>query len=170
MKLINKTRNVLMMIGYEIEEGLYRGILKVLRKSKASSVKDVTFEIWHRRLGHCSREILKSSLSKVAGVSIDEFRPVLQCESCALGKSKRQARKLVPVELKAKNALDQIHSDVVGPIAQTSYDRSKYFVTVMDEFSGYSLMRFIAQKSEAGMAVKDMIRQLEVLLTPKSYD
>lgn len=45
---------------------------------------------------------------------------------------------------------------------------AKYFVTLMDEYSGISKVRFLNQKSGAGDAISKMIAELETLLKEKT--
>lgn len=60
-----------------------------------------------------------------------------------------------------------MYSDVVGPGKCTSFGNSKYFVTLLNEYSTYSLVRFIRRKSTAEDPVAEMINVLENALNKK---
>lgn len=49
---------------------------------------------------------------------------------------------------KSKRILEIIHSDVCGPITPIAIDGSKYFVTFIDDFSNFTVVYLIKNKSE----------------------
>lgn len=59
--------------------------------------------------------------------------------------------------------LECVFTDLVGPMRHQSLVNSRYFVTLLDDFSGYSLVCFITCKSEAGERLIDMICEVEGL-------
>ena len=61
-----------------------------------------------------------------------------------MNKAVRKPRKSVSLgEWKGSRPLRIVYSDVVGPMKHKSIGNSKYFVTLMDEYSGYSIVRLI---------------------------
>lgn len=60
---------------------------------------------------------------------------------------------------------ERVCTDVAAPMKVESTGRSKYFVTTMDECSGYSLMQFINRKIETENALIEMVREPENLLS-----
>lgn len=56
--------------------------------------------------------------------------------------------------------LQMIFSDVVGPIIKPCVGGSHYFVTLMDDPSGYLLVKFLRKKSQAPDSVKCMISEM----------
>jgi len=49
---------------------------------------------------------------------------------------------------KAKHILDKIHVDLCGPISPIGIDREKYFLTIMDDYSHFTAIYSIRNKSE----------------------
>lgn len=81
----------------------------------------------------------------------------LNCETCLKGKLCRLSRTSIPDKEKSKAApLNFVYSGVVGSIEHELFGRSKYFVTLLDSYSGYPNVRFLGRKSEAGDAVKNV--------------
>ncbi|MBW0505427.1 hypothetical protein O181_045142 [Austropuccinia psidii MF-1] len=94
--------------------------------------------VWHHRLGHPSNQAIKTlglpSLSNT-------------CETCILGKST-----LLPFSSsfeKVNQPLECIHIDLVGPITPESNSGFQYFLTIVDQFTSFKLVRFLKTKNEA---------------------
>lgn len=62
-----------------------------------------------------------------------------------------------------KEVRNRIYTDVTGPFRDESIGNFKYFVTLINNFSGYSVVKFINFKSDAAETVKDMMTSLENL-------
>lgn len=57
--------------------------------------------------------------------------------------------------------MELVHVDIVGPISPKSLNGNCYFIPMYDDSRGISLVRFIAQKSDAPSAIKKMVNELE---------
>lgn len=57
--------------------------------------------------------------------------------------------------------LQIVYSDVVGPMKRSSIGKMRYFATILDEYSGYSLGWFVDRRSKVSEMVMDMVRQLK---------
>jgi hypothetical protein len=76
-----------------------------------------------------------------------DVQNVKKCEICLKGKQCR-----VPCKNKKsmrRKKLELIHSDVCGPINVTSLGGKRYFITFTDDFSRWTEVYFMKQKSEA---------------------
>ena len=82
------------------------------------------------------------------------------CEPCALGKAQRAPFK-ASGDSAASSKLELLHTDVCGPLPVTSLGGSKYFVTILDDYTKSSTVHTLAHKSETAAAVKATITQLE---------
>ena len=109
-----------------------------------------SIELWHQRYGHLGYDNLKLLNDKemVDGLNIDTKEAVdRNCEGCAMGKQHRQ-----PFPTKSQSTatklLELIHSDVCGPMDVPSVGGSRYFVTFIDDFSRYTTVYMMKQKSE----------------------
>ena len=88
--------------------------------------------------------MMKKSMLK--GLPQLEVRTDSICAGCQYGKAHE-----LPYEeskFKAKEPLELIHSDVLGPITQASIGGMKYMVTFIDDFSRYVWVCFMKEKSE----------------------
>lgn len=153
------------MISVETAEGLYQAILYVQTKAVANLTVKEKEDIWHQRLGHLSDRTIKGSLHHIRGIPVDEVSEPSDCSYCSLSKSVRCPRKIAVIENgTAVKVMERVHTDVVDPMRQSSLGGSKYFATLFDSFSGFSMVRFIEIKSETVAGVTDMIREAENLL------
>ena len=117
--------------------------------------------LWHQRYGHLGYANLKK-LSKddmVTGIPplIDVKNP---CEGCLMGK---QARLPFPKKSDSKSTkpLELIHSDVCGPLNVSSLGGSRYFMTVIDDYSKYFTVYPLKHKDEALSKFKDYATNVE---------
>jgi transposase InsO family protein len=57
--------------------------------------------------------------------------------------------------------MEQIYTDIAGPMQVTSAGGARYFVTVLDEYTQYTAVKPIAKKSEAADFIKHIIMHWE---------
>jgi transposase InsO family protein len=112
------------------------------------------FERWHIRLGHASRariqSILKDSISLGKSVT---------CQACMMGKLTR-----LPYSSHFKPAthpLQVVHGDLVGPITPATNGGARYFLTLVDQYSGHISTKILKLKSNALEAIKVYIAYVE---------
>ena len=166
LKIIHKESGNVCLLALETKEGLYEADISVRKPKKALSSILKMDSVWHARLGHISDDRIHHTAFHVDGIDEAELPKMLKgCESCALGKSTRHARKPRDVANSiARSPLKRVYTDVVGPISVPTLGGAKYFVTLLDEYSGYSMVKFIKKKDAAADHVKDMIISMETLL------
>lgn len=113
---------------------------------------------WHRRLGHRDPEAIRKMCNEklveglnIVGCGIKEI-----CESCVKGKMTRLS---FPRQSMTKSTapLELIHSDVCGPMQTTTPSGKRFIVTFIDDFSRFTVIRLISQKSEVLQTFKDFV-------------
>ena len=105
-----------------------------------------TLEEWHVVLAHLSKSKILQ-LAKLDLIEVSDPNAELSCVSCAAAKmSRKPFSKSMPP--KANAVGDVLHSDVAGPITPCDLFGYKYFVTFIDELSGYIVLRPMKHKSE----------------------
>jgi hypothetical protein len=105
---------------------------------------------WHARLGHPSAKyqhhLIPGSVSSECSI----------CKECKL--------KALPFNSHFKKVdavLDAIHMDLVGPFPTQSRSGYLYFLTLIDQFSGYRSVKFVRSKSNAFGRFKDFKAESE---------
>ncbi|KAH0640168.1 hypothetical protein KY285_036754 [Solanum tuberosum] len=96
-----------------------------------------TADLWHTRLGHMSYNKLKIMMqqSKLKGLPKLEIIGDIICVGCQYGKAHQ-----LPYEeskYQEKKQLELVHSDVFGPVNQSSISGYRYMVAFIDDFSWY---------------------------------
>lgn len=138
------------MIGTKCD-GLYTTDLAIrIPTALISQVKRkaVTFDVWHRRLGHVGADIIRRMVAKsqVTGIDIKGLAEIKGiCEDCVFGKhSARPYNEHTPTE---ENVLNRIHIDIWGPASTQSAGGAKYFMLLVDGASSYCQAYFLSSKS-----------------------
>lgn len=105
-------------------------------------------KLCHARLGHAK---VQSIISLVRRVAVSGFENKTQtgftnpCPSCVKGKQAKQ--ELRENRHRSDKKVTVIHSDVSGPMSVQSFSGTHYFLTFIDEYSGYIVCKPIASKS-----------------------
>lgn len=134
-----------LMTGYP-----YQGLilLDVITIKHTSMTNQQLTELWHRRLGHVSIDKLRLLSNQYLVKGLPRFividLPV--CESCIKGKQKWEPHPRRPT--RSDKPLDLVFTYVCGPMEVPSFGQSLYFVTYIDDFSGFTCLYFLHKKSE----------------------
>uniref|UniRef100_A0A1Y1MQF0 Endonuclease n=2 Tax=Photinus pyralis TaxID=7054 RepID=A0A1Y1MQF0_PHOPY len=146
VKFINNNN----VIGIGKRNHLYEISFK-LDKPECQNVDSITnneFLKWHRRFAHLNfsslRKLIRNKLVK--GLDNVQISEIEFCEPCVAGKMSKQS---FGTRTRSKNILEIVHSDICGPITPTSYDGNRYFITFIDDFSNFTAVYLLKQKSEA---------------------
>lgn len=122
-------------------------------------------DIWHRRYCHVSPDLLKKTQGAVVGMTLPSgnLRTAVghdgQCVDCHLGKM--AAKKHSSTGHYADRPLYLVHFDLIGKMDVESVDGYFYALSGIDEYTGYSIVRFLVRKSEAFQAVCNILQMLE---------
>jgi transposase InsO family protein len=124
-------------------------------------------QLWHQRFGHLGYDNLAKLQSQhmVTGITTtpDEFSAAGRgslCEPCVLGK---QHRFPFPPSTSpaASRPLQRLHTDLCGPMPVPSMGGSRYFATLLDDYSKLSTVLPLKLKSDTPTAIIDTITLLE---------
>ncbi|KAL4362499.1 hypothetical protein GQ457_04G038710 [Hibiscus cannabinus] len=115
-----------------------------------------SIELWHCRLGHPSRQRMKSfSLMESAIPSLF----LLDCETCHLAKQKRLS---FPVSISvSESVFDLIHLDVWGPFPIKSIYGHVFFLTIVDDKIRFLWVFPMCQKSEVRVLIPEFYNFVE---------
>jgi transposase InsO family protein len=118
--------------------------------------------LWHRRLSHVRMKNLHKLLKgeHILGLTNVYFEKDRICSAC-------QARKQVGVHHPHKNImttdrpLELLHMDLFFPIAYISIDGSKYYLVIVDDYSSFTWVFFLQEKSQTQETQKRFLRQAQ---------
>jgi hypothetical protein len=97
-------------------------------------------ELWHQRLGRLSYETMAQMVKHgaVKGLSVSEKalrkKAAAVCDSCVM--AKHAAKPHPQSDSRARQALELVHSDLMGPFDVESAGGNKYILTAIDDLSG----------------------------------
>ncbi|KAJ9696926.1 hypothetical protein PVL29_008922 [Vitis rotundifolia] len=117
--------------------------------------------LWHKRLGHISRQRLER-LVRDGVLSNLDFSDFETCVVCLKGKMTAKTRK-EKVD-KCGSTLDLIHTDICGPLTPTALGGYKYFITFINDFSRYGYVELIHEKSDSLNVFKAFKAKVELQL------
>ncbi|KAI3766946.1 hypothetical protein L2E82_17026 [Cichorium intybus] len=99
----------------------------------------------------------------VRGLPLLRYDKDRLCDACELGKQSRKNHSTI-INTKILETLELLHIDLCGPSAIESVAHNKYILVVVDDFSRFTWVFFLKQKSEAASNMINFIKQMEVLL------
>ena len=119
-------------------------------------------ELWHQRLGHMN----SIDLSKLAKKDLVRGLPSLRktsthvCGTCQKGKQIRSPHKKSQYSASSR-ILELIHMDLMGPMRTESIGGKKYILVMVDDFSRFSLVRFLREKSDTSDLIINAIKLIQ---------
>ncbi|GJZ97812.1 retrovirus-related pol polyprotein from transposon TNT 1-94 [Tanacetum coccineum] len=121
--------------------------------------------LWHRRLLHLNfgaiNHLAKDGL--VRGLPKLEFEKDHLCSACAKRKSKKQSHK-PKSEGTNQEKLYLLHMDLCGPMRVASINEKKYILVIVDDYSRFTWVNFLASKDEAPDFIIKFLKMIQVRL------
>ncbi|GJZ31015.1 putative ribonuclease H-like domain-containing protein [Tanacetum coccineum] len=133
----------------------------------ASATSDES-KLWHRRLGHINfktmNKLVKGNL--VRGLSLKLFENDQTCVTCQKGKQHRSSCKSKTVS-SISQPLHMLNMDLFGPTFVKSLMKKIYCLVVINDYSRFSWVLFLATKDETIGILKSFITRVENLIDQK---
>ncbi|GKD98108.1 retrovirus-related pol polyprotein from transposon TNT 1-94, partial [Tanacetum coccineum] len=130
--------------------------------SKASKTKSW---LWHRRLSHLNfgaiNHLAKHGL--VRGLLKLKIEKDHLCSACAMGKSKKQSHKPKSKDTNQEK-LYLLHMDLCVPMRVASVNGKKYILVIVDDYSRFTWVKFLASKDEAPDFIIKFLKMIQVRL------
>jgi hypothetical protein len=144
------------LLGHKCAEQMH-AILKVPSR---------TLDRWHSALGHTGVQAIHRMVSNamVTGITLAEssLKTPFKCLCCIMGKFKRS---FFPPAAAPTEPLEQLHSDLSGP-HPSGLNGHRYVCVVRDRYTRYTFASSIAEKSETGTFIMEVIRELHIFPLP----
>jgi hypothetical protein len=111
--------------------------------------------LWHRRLAHVGMKNLHKLLKgeHILGLTNVHFEKDRVCSACQAGKQvgSHHAHKNI---MTTDRPFELLHMDLFGPIAYISINRSKYCLVIVDDYSRFTWVFFLQEKSQTQETLK----------------
>jgi hypothetical protein len=116
--------------------------------------------LWHRRLAHVGMKNLHKLLKGehvlgLTGVCFEKDRP---CAACQAGKQVGTTHQSKNV-MTTSRPLELLYMDLLGPVAYLCIRGSKYGLVIVDDFSRFTWVFFLQDKSEAQGTLTRFLRR-----------
>jgi hypothetical protein len=117
---------------------------------------------WHRRLSHLSCDLLSrlSGLGLVQGLPKLKYQKDLVCALCKHGKMVATSHPPL-TDVMTERPCELFHMDLVGPARVRSTRGKWYVLVIVDDYSRYSWVFFLADKGETFGFVRGLTLRLE---------
>jgi hypothetical protein len=118
--------------------------------------------LWHHRLAHVGMKNLHKLLKgdHVLGLTDVCFEKDRPCAACQVGKQVGNTHHSKNV-MTTSRPLELLHMDLFGPIAYLSIGGSKYGLVIVDDFSHFTWVFFLQDKSETQGTLKHFLRRAQ---------
>ncbi|KAK2410077.1 putative mitochondrial protein [Trifolium repens] len=119
-------------------------------------------QLWHQKMGHLNLKGMKKVISLEAIRGIPKLRIVegKVCGECQIGKQVRMSHPMLEHQTTSK-VLELLHMDLMGPMQVESLGGKRYVLVVVDDFSRYTWVNFIREKSDSFDVFKELCIQIQ---------
>nr|GEV07692.1 hypothetical protein [Tanacetum cinerariifolium] len=121
--------------------------------------------LWHRHLSHLNFSAINrlDRHDLVRGIPILKFEKDHLCSACDMGKGKKQSHKPKSEDTNQEK-LYLLHMDLCGPMHVASVNRKKYILVIMNDYSWFTWVKFLASKDEAPDFIIKFLKMIQVRL------
>jgi hypothetical protein len=118
--------------------------------------------LWHRRLAHVGMRNLAKLLKDehILGLTNAHFEKDRICSTCQVEKQVGVPHPPKSI-VSTKQPLELIHMDLFGPVAYLSIGGNKYDLIIVDDYSLFTWVFFMYDKSQVQEKVKIFIRRAQ---------
>jgi transposase InsO family protein len=117
--------------------------------------------LWHRRLGHVGikqlNKLIKHDL--VRGLKDVTFEKGKLCSACQAGKQVGNTHPKKSM-MSTSKPFELLHMDLFGPTTYTSIGGNKYGFVIVDDFTRYTWVLFLVDKSDVFATFKTFIKKI----------
>ena len=127
----------------------YSPTVNTIRSTKCSGLNEKSFILWHKSLGHISKQkrlIKDEILSYLDFLDFDTFVDCIKGKLTAKIKNAKANR--------CTELLRVIHTYICGSFTPPAMGGHKYFITFIDDYSCYGFVELIHEKSNSLDAFK----------------
>jgi transposase InsO family protein len=151
-------RNDEVLAHASLQHGLYE--LNSCNHALLSAVDTGCIHVWHSRLGHRDPNAIRLLEQQLKNFQIKPCQVKQVCECCIEAKS---TKKSLPKksESRSSEVLDIIHTDVCGPMQNITPAGNRYFMTMIDDYSRYTVLYLLKNKSEVPDRIKEYVRLVQ---------
>ena len=135
----------------------YKSFSMSMEKSGEENAQGL--ELWHRRLGHVSKERVKQLTSGIVeGIDMNDKPQRIDCRPCVEAK---QSKSPATGRLAKGDVHHVVHSDIIGPIEPRTIGGARYIIVFMVEASRYAKVYVVKKRNEVFSCFKEFQAWIE---------
>ena len=118
--------------------------------------KSISFDVWHRRMGHMPAQRMKLLSLDVKMPIHNEHRP---CDICPRARQHR-----LPFSssfISSHSPFELVHIDTWGPYHTKTYSGHRFFLTIVDDFTRVTWTHLMITKDEALSLIKAFVKMAQ---------
>jgi hypothetical protein len=129
--------------------------------STCLSSREEEAKLWHQKLGHLNLRGMKEAISAEAIKGLPKLKIDVDniCGECQIGKQTRMSHPKLQHQVTSR-ALELLHMDLMGPMQVESLGGKRYAYVVVDDFTRFTWINFIKEKSDTFNIFKNLCYQL----------
>ncbi|CAJ2652309.1 unnamed protein product [Trifolium pratense] len=161
--LVSNNEGDILMKGIRSKDNCYLWVpLEEGNVSTCLLTKEDEVKLWHQKLGHLNLKSMKKVIYEEAirGLPNLQIQEGNICGECQIGKQTKVSHQKLQ-HLSTSRVLELLHMDLMGHMQVESLGGKKYAFVVVDDFSRYTWVNFIREKSETFDEFKDLCLQLQ---------
>jgi hypothetical protein len=118
--------------------------------------------LWHRRLAHVGMKNLHKLQKEghILGLMNVAFEKDRSCGACQAGKQVGAQHRAQNIMTRTR-PLEMLHMDLFGPIAYISIDSKKYVLVIIDDYSRFTWVFFLQDKSKTQEVLKKFLKRAQ---------
>ena len=161
--LITSDKGEVLMKGSRSRDNCYLWIPEETAHSTTCLIsQEEEVKLWHQRLGHLNLKGMKKIVSKEAIRGLPKLKIVEGsiCGECQVGKQVQMSHPMLQHQVTSR-VLELLHMDLMGPMQVESIGGKRYAFVVVDDFSRFTWVSFIREKSDTFDAFKELCLRLQ---------
>ena len=153
------SKNKVCFSGTRLSNNCYHWDSKVNMRNLSQS-EEAT--LWHKWLGHISGTSIAKAVKAeaIVGLPLLSFNSRECCSNCPAGKQVKSSHKPTN-QSSTTRILELLHIDLMGLMQTKSLKGKKYALVCVDDFSRYTWIKFIHEKSKTFKVCQTMCLQLQ---------
>ena len=132
---------------------------------KRSALNESSADLWHKRLGHISKERILRLIKSEVLPQLDFTDWNNTCVDCIKGKQTKHVSKQDAI--RSSGLLDLIHAAICGPFDVPSWGGERYFITFIDDYSRYCYLYLLHERTQSVDVLETFISEVERQLNRK---
>ncbi|GAA0160150.1 hypothetical protein LIER_38985 [Lithospermum erythrorhizon] len=122
---------------------------------------DDEVDIWHKKLGHTNYRNIQQLISKEAVRGLPQMSiKEKTCGECQVGKQTKVSHQMLQ-QVVTTRILELLHMDLMVPMQVESIGGKKYIYVCVDDYSRYTFVEILREKSDAFEVFQQLATQLQ---------